>query len=267
MNKKVISSVLAGAMALSTLGVSAFAADKTVKTAGATTYKVAATLAAPEINVTLPGAISAVVNPYGVSFEMKGQTYGAQGLTSGLYTIKNNTTASAVQVNVTATLTVPTTKSGSGADATITPNIAVLTKAASDYAKLKEKSIYAVIAGDVGTNLPVSTKDDAIPALTLFGDDAGENVAPVPFVDDTLVTKTNPSTAKPALLMTIPKATKAVAESAEGANDGVEATFGYGQFQIGGDITPNSVAVWTSADKINFNIVLDIGPAADPEAD
>ena len=259
MNKKVISAILAGTMALSTLGTTAFAADKVVKAAGATTYKVSATLAAPEINVTVPGAVSAMVNPYGVSFEMKGTTYGATGLASGTYTIKNNTTASAVLVSVTPTITVPTKADATDKTKKI-PTIKVLADEASDYEKLTEKSIYATVVGMPGdANVDVGTADDKIPAIDL----TGKKVTSVPFIDATLMDKDTLAAQKATGLMVIPKATKEVPESAEGADDGTPATFGYGQFTIGGDITPNSVATWTSADKISLNIVLDIGPCAD----
>lgn len=286
MNKKVISSVLAGAIALSTMGVSAFAAgDKQIKSAGATTYKVSATLAAPEINVTLPGTVAAVVNPYGVSFEMKGQTYGAQGVTSGLYTIKNNTTASAVSVVATATLTVPTKADAN--DKTIKiPTIKVLDDgdAIETNETAKTKAIFAYVAGAASTtNIEEGA---AVVDLVLFDgmtDAEGTaltketSVVEVPFVDATLSTKEAPITGTPTTLMVIPKATKAVAaqpavpESSEGAGDGKpavaaqKATFGYGQFQLGGDVTDTKITPWTSADKIAINLVLDIGPAADPQ--
>ncbi|MDE7288188.1 MAG: hypothetical protein K2N71_01630 [Oscillospiraceae bacterium] len=278
MNKKVISSVLAGAIALSTMGVSAFAADKTIKTAGATTYKVSATLAAPEINVTLPGTVAAVVNPYGVSFEMKGQTYGAQGVTSPTYTIINNTTASAVSVVATATLTVPTTGSGEAK----APTIKVTTTEgdiATENAKTTGavKTIYAAVKGAAPTAavapdaLPGATKSDGklVPNLILFPENDTQNevegAVTVAFVDATLSTKDAPITGTPTTLMVIPKATKVVYET-DGTTVKTPAKVGYGQFQMGGSVTDTKKTPWTSADKIAINLVLDIGPAADPTA-
>ena len=261
MNKKVISAVLAGAMALSTMGVSAFAADKTIKAAGATTYKVTGTLAAPEINVTLPGTVGAVINPYGVSFQMKGETYGAQGVTSPLYTIKNNTTASAVAVNVTATLTVPTTGTGDAK----APSIVVAKKdteiATNEKPATAKKTVYAVVAGAAAkTNVDVG---DEAPALDLLGETPVDNVTTAVFEDATMDAKGATHTVT--TLMVIPKGTEAKAETSEGAGDAVKATYGYGQFQLGGDVTDTKVTPWVSSDKLTINLVLDIGPAADPE--
>ena len=267
MNKKVISSVLAGVMALSTLGTSVFAAttDKQIKTAGATTYKVAATLAAPEINVTIPGAVSAVVNPYGVSFEMKGVQYGAQGVTSGLYTIKNNTTASAVSVNVTPTLTVPTKSEKDSEGKTVkTPTIAVVddgSKIGDENAKDKgeaTKSIYAIIAGAVGSNTDV---DKAPKDLKLFkikeDDELAASLKSAVFEDATTDDKNAVHTTT--TLLVIPKATSTTADGKVTITK-----YGYGQFQLGGEVTDTAKTPWTSADKININLVLDIGPCADP---
>ncbi|MDE5859479.1 MAG: hypothetical protein K2H23_03695 [Oscillospiraceae bacterium] len=280
MNKKVISSVLAGVMALSTLGVSASAADKAIKAAGATTYKVSATLAAPEINVTLPGSVAAVVNPYGVSFEMKGETYGAQGVTSPIYTIKNNTTASAISVTATATLTVPTTSSKDSDGATVkTPTIKVAA-AEGDIATAetaKEKTIYACVKGAAPTSAVTADKlpgyvdpdtKKAVADLILFhaNDSQTEaaNAVTIPFVDATLSTKEDPITGTPTTLMIIPKATKEVLDT-DGKTVKTAAKIGYGQFQLGGDVTDAKITPWTSADKIAINLVLDIGPSVDPE--
>lgn len=272
MNKKVISSVLAGVMALSIMGTSVFAADKAIKTAGATTYKVAATLAAPEINVTIPGSVSAVVNPYGVSFEMKGTLYGATGLASGTYTIKNNTSASAVMVSVTPTIVVPT-KLSDPKDKTSAKvqTIKVLTAEADDYSSLTEKSIFATVVGlPASGTLPATTEDADIPALKLLDDGknkADKNVVTVPFIDATLMDSDTVKAQKAKGLMVIPKGVKAAAavkdDDGNEVTPAVEAAFGYGQFTIGGDITPNSVELWTSADKLSLNLILDIGPCAD----
>lgn len=275
MNKKVISSVLAGAMALSTMGISAFAADKTIKAAGATTYKVSATLAAPEINVTLPGTVAAVVNPYGVSFEMKGQTYGAQGVTSPTYTIVNNTTASAVSVTATATLTVPTTGTGDAKAPTIkvTANESDIgTENAKETGAVK--TIYACVKGAAGSAVTTDklpgAKDSAgkvAPDLILFpANDTQtevEGAETLVFTDATLSTTAAPIKGTPKTLMVIPKATKVVYET-DGTTVKTPAKVGYGQFAMGGSVTDTKKTPWTSADKIAINLVLDIGPAADP---
>ena len=269
MNKKVISSVLAGAIALSTLGVSAFAAtaDKTIKTAGATTYKVTGTLAAPEINVTLPSAVAAVVNPYGVSFEMKGQTYGAQGVTSPLYTIKNNTTASAVSVVATATIAVPTT---TDSDKNKIPTIKVTANEAdiaTENAKTTGavKTIYAVVKGAAPTAAVEVGKEKDLILFPTGEQEAQAGAVEVPFTDVTLSTKDAPITGTPTTLMIIPKATAEVKD-----NDGnvtKAAKVGYGQFQMGGSVTDQKKTAWTSSDKLTINLVLDIGPSVDPVTD
>lgn len=270
MNKKVISAIMAGAVALSTMGTSVFAADKVVKTAGATTYKVSATLAAPEINVTLPGAVSAVVNPYGVNFEMKGVAYGSQGVTSPLYTILNNTTASAVSVVATATLTVPVTKTGTGDSAVTTPNI-VVTATEGDIAteNAKEtgakKTIYACVKGAAAAS---AVDTDKVKDLILFPtgeQEAAAGTETIVFTDATLSTKEAPITGTPTTLMIIPKG-KAAVKAADGTVT-TPAKVGYGQFQLGGSVTDSKKTPWTSADKIAINLVLDIGPSVDPVTD
>lgn len=113
MNKKIVSAILAGACAVSAMSFSVSAAgtaSNKAATAG-TDVKLSASMVpvVPVIDVTVPSAISAVLNPYGIAVKDKaGIKYGADGVTSALYTIVNKTDTSAVAVKVVPTISFPT---------------------------------------------------------------------------------------------------------------------------------------------------------------
>lgn len=256
MNKKLMSSVLAGAMAVSTLSVAASAAtatDKTVTAAGSTTFKVSATVAEAVIDVTVPSGMSAVVNPYGIEITVKGgQVYGATGFTSPVYTIKNNTLISAVMVSVTPTITVPTASPAKGEPKERTIAVVGTDADIATNETAKTKAIYAYVAGLEGTNTAVGT-DPA--ALTIFNATTGATetgVTTAVFEDATMDEKGTPHTKSDLLL--IPKA------DADSTDTTKVAKYGYAQLQMGGAVTNTNITPWTKSDKIGVNLVLDIAP-------
>lgn len=110
--KKIISAILAGACAVSAMSIAASAATAANKAAtSGTDVKLTAAMVpvVPVIDVTVPSAITAVLNPFGIAVKDKaGNEYGATGVTSPIYTIVNKTTTSAVVVQAKATVSFPT---------------------------------------------------------------------------------------------------------------------------------------------------------------
>lgn len=98
---KIFAAALAGLCAVSTMGVSAFAADEKIETSGAKAYKISAAFQAPTIDVTVPEEIAAVINPYMIAVKIDDVTYEAEGIASPRYTITNNSTE--VGINIKAT--------------------------------------------------------------------------------------------------------------------------------------------------------------------
>ncbi|MDE6709994.1 MAG: hypothetical protein K2J76_05845 [Oscillospiraceae bacterium] len=98
---KIFAAALAGLCAVSTMGVSAFAADEKIETSGAKSYKINAAFQAPTIDVTVPEEIAAVINPYMIAVKIDNVTYEAEGIASPRYTITNNSTE--VGINIKAT--------------------------------------------------------------------------------------------------------------------------------------------------------------------
>lgn len=98
---KIFAAALAGLCAVSTMGVSAFAADEKIETSGAKSYKINAAFQAPTIDVTVPEEIAAVINPYMIAVKIDDVTYEAEGIASPRYKITNNSTE--VGINIKAT--------------------------------------------------------------------------------------------------------------------------------------------------------------------
>ena len=114
MNKKILSTILAGACALSCMSFAAFADEETGSyqtseqvAAGTAEVTGDAAFTAPTISVKLPTKLAAVLNPYGVEIDLKatdakGKT-SKDGITSPIYAIENNTTDFGIIVKATAT--------------------------------------------------------------------------------------------------------------------------------------------------------------------
>lgn len=276
MNKKVVSSILAGAMALTTMGTSVFAVtagDKEVTAAGQTTFKISAAVAAPVISVTIPSNVSAVINPYGVSIQIKGQAdpVGAGGVSSVNYKIVNKTTTSKIKVKATPTITIPTYKdTANGGKVTAKMDFVASIAAAEGATDHTKKAIYAEVVSKV---LATAAEENDAAVTALLATDltgaTGSGVKNVPFTNITVaevggVADKDAAAAATAAtkteLMVLPQATAEVPESAAGAGDGVAATYGYGIFAVTGGV--DAEADWTTSDKVALNLVLDLGPCA-----
>lgn len=106
-SKKIISAIMAGACALSMTSIAAFAADPAttdIDAAGEKTYDVEAGYTAPVIDVTVPTAIKAVINPYQIAIEVEtGVNTNTTGIASPEYSIKNNSTTFGIKVGAKLT--------------------------------------------------------------------------------------------------------------------------------------------------------------------
>lgn len=109
MNKKVISAVLAGAMAISTMGIAASAAVTTASGVDAKqTYNVTAELNTSKINAKLPAKVTAFVNPYKAVISADTNAVAdsfADGVASPVYAIENLDTNKGLNVSVTPSIT------------------------------------------------------------------------------------------------------------------------------------------------------------------
>ena len=99
---KIFAAAMAGLCAVSTMGVSAFAADDTIEAAGEKAYKITAGFEAPTMDVTVPSEIAAIINPYMIEVKFNDTLkYEAEGVASPKYTITNNSGDVGVKVNAT----------------------------------------------------------------------------------------------------------------------------------------------------------------------
>lgn len=232
MNKKFISAIMAGAMAISALGVSASAAITANKQENADygtkaqSYKIAAAVTVPEMKVTLPSTVSAVINPYGVSVKINEEAVAAKnGIVSPIYTITNNSTDLGIQVTATTSATATTGITM----VTTKPDAATATGAFKATGDTKEA--YAEVV--VGMASDSSLSAPSTPAT--FGTVAEGAEAP----------STKLFHLKAAASATAPEK---------------------GHFQIQGEITryesdDTTEYKWDSKDKVNLVLVLDITPA------
>lgn len=173
MNKKLTSAVLAGAMALSMTGISAFAADatQTVAAAGETTFKATAAFAPVAIDVVLPTTITAAINPYKIDYQFAGTAAGTSGVISPVYEIENKTTDYGVKVAAK----VWATPAGDVSVATLDRKTGAVPTFKND--NTEEKQIFAylntTVAADQSFANDTYTADDA--TQVLFTEDEPEN--------------------------------------------------------------------------------------------
>lgn len=146
--RKILAAAMAGLCAVSTMGVSAFAADEPITTSGAKSYKISAGFQAPTIDVTVPEEVLGVINPYMIPVVIDGVTFEAEGVASPKYTITNNSTQ--VGINVKATY------SAEGLDGIVaTEDAAVKT----DDANNKDKKKLAYVTLNSESPLDVTKTD------------------------------------------------------------------------------------------------------------
>lgn len=214
MSKKILSAVLASATILSTLSVSAFAADPTqvpgaaVSTAGATTYKVEAGFQAPSINVLVPSTYNAVINPYGVPVEIDTTVYGAGGIASPSYEFENKSSDVGIKVNVNASATTKTL---------------TIVDSASAVKENADKFAYITLNADNADGQ--ATGYTAVAAETAV---IGE--------EEWAASKT---------MLKLSKAGDATPK---------------GYLWFAGSVPEEPAEAWTTTDKVNINMVLDIKP-------
>lgn len=224
MNKKIIAAVLAGACAVSAMSITA-SANKAVTAAGEVKLAASAVLATPAIDVSVPTTVAAVINPYGVPVEVKGITYGQEGLTSPLYTIVNKTKTSNILVTASASLTVPveadTTKVGNnGATKGTKSAIEVVSEASKAVASKKTtstKSIYAYVVGSASSG---QIKAVAEADVTGTGDEGAKTEDDLKAVNATKVTAKGVTTYTIDVTKLDPMLTAPVAEE-EGEDPGL----------------------------------------------
>lgn len=227
MNKKVISSVLAGAMAVSTMGVVASAADST------NTFTTKASLKEFTINADIPSELETFINPYGA--QVIGTTgtgvvttvgY-SDGIISPVYSITNKDGNAGLKVNATATITGSST-------------ITVATKYTDEakLAKATEKQVFAFLN---------TTTDQAAANKPIFASTSyNGNAKQVAFTEDG---------AKAADIMVLGKDSNTTGDPVTG------------YFYVGGQCTPNPETAWDSKDTVSVDLILDLVPSAGEKAD
>lgn len=217
--------------------VSSDAPGKNIRSAGATSYSIMASVASPTINVSLPASISVIINPYGVEVETDNVNYGSEGVISPVYTIRNMTGASAVKVNAEAYITV----SQDSADGS-----AITVCSSPDEVNYNDgKAIAAYILSSVSED-SVEDEDSESESLIEENNVTFKSENTLVFADAAVEKDSNSTT-----IMTIPKADY----------DGDTLTsYHYGQFKISGEVNDSSDEIWSSSDNVNFVIVLNIFP-------
>lgn len=221
MNKKFTSAVLAGAMAISALSVSAFAAETTqnVKAGGETTLKATAGFAPVAIDVVLPSSITAAINPYKIDYKFDNTAAGTAGVISPVYEIENKTADYGVKV--AAKVWASLEKGSKVSIATVDKE----TKAAPVFKNdnTEDKQVFAYLNTTVADDKKFAndTYDAADETQVLFTEDQPDNAVK---------------------LMEIGKGGKK------------------GYFQIQGDCVEEPEEKWTAADTVDLNIIFDINP-------
>lgn len=242
MNKKFISAILAGAMAVSTLGISVFAADGVTPNkqedaaygTKAQSYKVNAGVEVPEMKVTIPAVVNAVINPYGVSIKINDETVGDAGIISPVYTITNNTENLGIKVTATASATSDTVK-------ILDTKAAGWTDNGKNTATGNQPEAYAEVFASVDPDTAVDTVGTG--KEVIFKNSADKDYTETPVV-----------------LMVLTQST---------TDDTVSEAKNVGYFQIHGSVSnldnANKEIKW-SKEKISYVLVLDITPAKATDA-
>ncbi|MCH5348932.1 MAG: hypothetical protein J1E40_06380 [Oscillospiraceae bacterium] len=217
--------------------------NKDINTAGSTSYNFTAIMAVPALNVSVPSNISVVINPYGVAVSNGKEDYGADGVTSPLYTIRNKTKTSAVSVDAELYLTVPKDKNG---DPTI-----IVCKTPDEVKIKSEKALSAYMLASVSGSgvADQALENDNLIEANKVRFTAGKTLV---FPDATLYKDTS----EKGTLMVIPKAEY---------EDNALKSYYYGHFQVSGAVTDMSKTKWDSSDKVNFVVIFNVVPCKDPK--
>lgn len=168
--QRIFAAALAGLCAVSTMGVSAFAADETIETSGAKSYKISAGFQAPTIDVTVPEEVLGVINPYKIPVVIGGVTFEAEGIASPKYTITNNSTQ--VGINVKATYSaegldgVVATEAEATTGNTAKKKLAFVTLNATSPLDIGDLDNCTAATGNI-TPLIMATTENTTPAMLL----------------------------------------------------------------------------------------------------
>lgn len=168
--QRIFAAALAGLCAVSTMGVSAFAADETIETSGAKSYKISAGFQAPTIDVTVPEEVLGVINPYKIPVVIGGVTFEAEGIASPKYTITNNSTQ--VGINVKATYSaegldgVVATEAEATTGNTAKKKLAFVTLNATSPLDIGDLDKCTPVTGNI-TPLIMATTENTTPAMLL----------------------------------------------------------------------------------------------------
>lgn len=168
--QRIFAAALAGLCAVSTMGVSAFAADETIETSGAKSYKISAGFQAPTIDVTVPEEVLGVINPYKIPVVIDGVTFEAEGIASPKYTITNNSTQ--VGINVKATYSaegldgVVATEAEATTGNTAKKKLAFVTLNATSPLDIGDLDNCTAATGNI-TPLIMATTENTTPAMLL----------------------------------------------------------------------------------------------------
>ena len=213
--------------------------NKNVAALGSTNYNFTAIPVSPVINVSVPTSISVVINPYGVAVQTKSGSYDSDGVTSPVYTIRNNTQTNAISVDAEAYLTVPKDKNSGE------PAITVY----DDPDKVEsssKKSLSAYLLACVSESAVADEDSESANLIEANGVqyEKGETLV---FADAT----SDSGNSNKGMLMILPKADQLLG-------------YYYGHFKISGAVTEMSKAGWSSSDTIRLTIVFNFMPCPEP---
>lgn len=221
-SKKLMSTVLAGAMALS-LAVPAFAADTDLEQS----TEISGTTQVPTISISVPATGSIVLNPYKMSVDISEDQDGSQEVNTQIISansyIKNKTD---VALTVSATVTGKTAGEAVFATATTQGTKAVTTKSAFVYLEVVNAG-----AGDDGD----ATAPTAEPTWSSAYDSKAANQV---LLSAKAVTKAN--------MLTVP----AVAEDSSS----------FIAYRLAGDAASSPTKAWTGADTVSATIAFTFTP-------
>lgn len=231
MNKKFISSVLAGACALSMTSIASFAADTEISDLGSDGYAsqqvtVTSTTAMPTLKVTVPTTADIVLNPYKINVTTP--ITGNDTIMSPEYEIKNES-----QCGVTVAATVKATPAGAAAIATAPLKGTETTKSVFMYLET------------------TATSD------TYYGEYVAKEVKPAKGASLTPEQEAANAACKAQMAITAKDTTKDIATLSAGDTT-AQSIF----FKVQGDAVTAPKTPWVAADKVDLALTLKITPNA-----
>lgn len=235
MNKKFISSVLAGACALSMTSIATFAADTEISDLGSDGYAsqqvtVTSTTAMPTLKVTVPTTADIVLNPYKINVTTP--ITGNDTIISPEYEIKNES-----DCGITVSATVKATPGGAAAIATAPLKGTETTKSVFMYLETTTTSDTYYADGYVAKKVTAKS------GQTLSPEQEAANAA-----------------CDAQMAITTKDTTKDIATLAAGKTT-AQSIF----FKVQGDAVTAPKTPWVAADKVDLAMTLKITPNANAE--